>query len=629
MVVTLAPSGLSSRSRAVAVALFAALLAAVLAVALVPAVDSATSTWGSAPKAAVSGLDSGITGEGLHRTIVRSRPGAFEDAKRAVTAAGGEIGKEIPFVDSFTVVLSTDAARAAIQSDSVMSITLDREVQFEEMSYDGASTASNFIRSASAGGAWARGNLGQGVGVAVIDTGVSEMNDFAGRLVHGPDLSGEGRIVDTYGHGTVMAGIIGGSGADSATNTTGAYTGIAPKAHIVSVKVAGRNGSVDVSTMLQAMHWVSAYRDQYNIRVLNLSWGVASTQDPAIDPLNYAVQRLWQSGIVVVVAAGNSGPQSGTIRKPADDPLVISVGGYDDKQNLDPADDVLSSWSSRGPTAQGVSKPDILSPGRLVIASRSYGSKIEADNPKALVSPSYIRGSGTSQAAAVTSGVVALLLKERPELTPDQVKSMLKGTAVRLADKTVNEQGAGRVNLEAAISAAAPSAAQSSTATGMGSIEASRGGRWVDTDCGNNGTIETIKGEIDVRCEPWDPAAWTGTAWTGTAWTGTAWTGTAWTGTAWTGTAWTGGQWSGTAWTGTAWTGTAWTGTAWTGTAWTGSMWTGTAWTGTAWTGNDFTSAEYEEAIFLTSWWGNRPPPGVRIPGEAYTPIGTQFRTVA
>src|SRR5438046_612034 len=134
--------------------------------------------------------------------------------------------------------------------------------------------------------------------VAVVDTGISNMNDLSGRIVNGPDLSGEGTTIDTFGHGTVMAGLVGGSGADS----NGGHTGIAPKSWVVGVKVAGRNGAVDVSTMLWAMHWVASYKDQFNIRVMNLSWGVPSTQDPAVDPIDYAVERLWRLGLVAVVA---------------------------------------------------------------------------------------------------------------------------------------------------------------------------------------------------------------------------------------------------------------------------------------------------------------------------------------
>ncbi len=219
------------------------------------------------------------------------------------------------------------------------------------------------------------------------------------------------------------------------------------------------------------MHWVSAYKNQFNIRVMNLSWGVPSTQDPKVDPLNYAVQRLWQQGIVVVVAAGNSGSKAGTIMKPGDDPLVLTVGAYNDKGTGKLDDDAPVQWTSRGPTAQGLVKPDLVAPGRSLTLSRSFGSHIEIEHPKALVSPSYIRGSGSSQAAAVVSGLSALLIAARPTLTPDQVKHLLRSTASPLSEGTANDQGTGRVRLAAALTADASLApVQVPTATGLGSI---------------------------------------------------------------------------------------------------------------------------------------------------------------
>jgi serine protease AprX len=610
-----------------------------------PALDGAT--WGfSVPKLSSSAtpavVDPGVravTG-GSVAVIVTATAGTVEAAAASVTAGGGTVGERLPLVDGFAASLPADAVDGVAASGAVQAITLDRRVEFEEVSYDETSTASKFAVNTGATRSWANARLGEGVGVAVIDTGVSPMPDFEGRLVHGPDLSGEGRTIDTYGHGTVMAGLVGGSGKDSAGRVGGAYTGVAPKSTIIAVKAAGRNGVTDVSTMLQAMHWVSAYKDQFNIRVLNLSWGTSSTQSPAVDPLNHAVQRLWKQGIVVVVAAGNSGPTAGTIMKPGDDPLVITAGAYDDKADVEPRNDALTEWTSRGPTAAGVAKPDVVAPGRTVVSARSLGSHVETNNPKALLAPSYIKGSGTSQAAAVTSGVVALLLQARPDLTPDQVKAVLKGAAVPIAGKTVNEQGAGRLQLAGALTAAAgPATQQSATATGLGSLELSRGGRNVKADCNGDGIAEDIIGEIDVRCEAWNGAAWTGAAWTGAAWTGAAWTGAAWTGAAWTGAAWTGaawtgaawtgaawtgGTWTGAAWTGAAWTGAAWTGSAWTGAAWTGAAWTGAAWTGAAWTGSEYTSTASDEQVsatgYLTSFWSDHPKYFQKVPGERSHP---------
>jgi serine protease AprX len=583
----------------------------------------AFSAAGSAPLAKGNTWTAGRLGTSTQRSvIVQARAGHESAVAAAIRAAGGVVDKPLPIVTGFAAHVPAAAVAALRARPDVRDVTANDSVRFASNVYDESTVASSFTRTAGATAAWSQNNLGEGVGVAVIDTGISPQNDFSGRLVHGPDLSGEGTVFDTYGHGTVMGGIIGGSGADSASNSGGSYAGAAPKATLVAVKVAGRNGAADVSTILQAMHWVSAYKDQFNIRVLNLSWGTNSTSDPATDPLNYAVERLWRQGIVVVVAAGNSGPGSGTITKPGDDPVVITAGAYDDKGDAVLSNDSIPAWSSRGPTAQGVSKPDVVAPGRTLIATRSFGSDVEKNNPKALVPPSYIKGSGTSEAAAVTSGIAALLVKAHPDWTPDQVKKALKGTANPLPNTPTTAQGTGRIQLGAALATdPGPAAQQTFSSTGLGPIEGSRGTSHVYADCQQNGTWTEVKGEITDHCQPWDGTAWTGTAWTGTAWTGTAWTGTAWTGTAWTntgwsGTAWTGTAWTGGQWTGTAWTGTAWTGTAWTGTAWTGTAWTGTAWTGTAWTGTAWTSAEYDDTLFLNAFWGARPKAGKHVNGE-------------
>ena len=650
--------GFRSRTATVGISRPQALVGLALAGAMViTSTASAAATNGSAwtrsilPGSAwTSGahLDPGLStlGSAAQQVIVSGRNGV-EAAADAVRRLGGTVGKPLGIVGGVSATIPADRLVELSRDPAVGAVTADRKAKFVEFSYDETTVASTFAKSTGATAAWAGGNLGAGVGVAVLDTGISEMNDLKGRIVQGPDLSGEGTSVDTYGHGTVMAGAIAGGGADSAGAVGGAHTGVAPKAHVVAVKVAGRNGVVDVSTILQGMHWVSAYKDQYNIRVLNLSWGTSSTQDPKVDPLNYAVQRLWQQGIVVVVAAGNSGSAAGTITKPGDDPLVVTVGAYDDKGTVDPADDSLPAWTSRGPTKQGLTKPDVVAPGRTIVTARSYGSHVEANHPKALISPSYIKGSGSSQAAAVTSGLAALIVAARPHYTPDQVKRVLMASASPLAGKTGNDQGAGRIRLAAALAAdPGPAVSQTPTATGLGSLEASRGGYNVTSVCpdaaGNysaTATATIIKGEIDVFCQPWNGQTWTGQTWTGQTWTGQTWTGTTWTGQTWTGQSWTGqtwtgqtwtggtwtgqtwtgqtwtGQtWTGQTWTGQTWTGQTWTGQTWTGQTWTGVTWTGVTWTGQTWTGQTWTTAEYDE--FLNAFWGNGPPPGKRLPGE-------------
>ena len=594
------------------------------------ATDASGSRWES--RAQVDPVLSTV-GAQLERVLVTAR-GGVAAAADAVRASGGRVGVELPLVDGVSAVVPAARLSELSSQPGVLGITKDRQAHFEQLSYEDAATASSFATSTQATAAWTSGNAGKGVGIAVLDTGVSEMQDFDGRLVHGPDLSGEGTLVDTFGHGTVMAGVAAGSGAASATAPGGAHTGVAPEATVVAVKVAGRDGAVDVSTILQGLHWVAAHQEQFNIRVLNLSWGTQSSQDPSVDPLNHAVQRLWKQGIVVVVSAGNAGPHAGTVTKPADDPMVLTVGAYDDKGDANPRNDVLPAWTSRGPTAGGLAKPDLIAPGRTLVAVRSAGSTVEQENPRALIGTDYIKGSGSSQSAAVVSGLAALVVAAHPDWTPDQVKHALVSTAEPVASGTAFGQGAGRAQLARALAAApGPTSWQTGTATGLGSIEASRGGSHVEVVCPGASTPTLLVGEVDARCEAWTGSKWTGSKWTGSKWTGSKWTGSKWTGSKWTGDAWTrstwtgsswsGGTWSGSSWSGEAWTGSevadsAWTGSKWTGSKWTGSKWTGSKWTGSKWTGSKWTSTDgvAPRNGFLTAFWGQRPPAGSTVPGE-------------
>ena len=573
---------------------------------------------------ALGHLDPGLptAGDETERVLVTARGGA-RAAAEAVRAQGGRVGSSLPLVGGVAATLAAEQLPALAATRGVVAVTKERSVRFSATPTDAVKGASTFASPEALGAAWSAGNRGEGVGIAVIDTGVSSVDGFEGRLVHGPDLSGEGSTVDTHGHGTVMAGVAAGSGT---------HSGVAPEATVVAVKVAGRNGAVDVSTMLQAMHWVSAYADEYGIRVLNLSWGTDSTQDPAVDPLNHAVQRLWQQGIVVVVAAGNSGPRAGTITKPADDPMVLTVGAYDDKGDLSDRNDTVPAWSSRGPTAAGLAKPDVVAPGRTLVALRSPGSEVEAANPKSLVGTSAIKGSGTSQAAAVVSGLSALVLAEHPSWTPDQVKRALTSTAAPLSAGTRTDQGAGRVRLAAALTAApGPATSQTPTASGLGSIEASRGSSHVEVVCPDEVEATLVAGELDTACEGWDGRRWTGSKWSGSKWSGSKWSGSKWSSATWTGAAWTGGTWTGGAWSGEAWTGSTWAGSKWSGSKWSGSKWSGSKWSGSKWSGSkwsgskwsgskwsstDLTGGSARGDDFLTLFWGQNPKAGLIVPGE-------------
>lgn len=424
-----------------------------------------------------------------------------------------------------------------------------------------------------------RGIDGTGVDVALVDTGVAPVAglDAEGAVVVGPDLSFDPQGtdmpagIDAYGHGTHMASLIAGRG----TSTT---RGVAPGARILDMKVGAANGAVDVSQVIAAVNWVDQHRDDpgMDVRVLNLSYGTDSVQPYQVDPLAHAVESAWRHGIVVVVAAGNSG---GALTNPAIDPYVLTVGAADMGRFASSAhDDVVADFSSVGTAARRV---DVVAPGVSLIGARVPGSTVDTEHPDARVSATQFRGSGTSQAAAVVSGAAALLLQQRPELTPDQVKEILTGTATPLRGSPSWAQGAGLVQLDDAGSERPRRGPQAhEVSTGLGLLDAARGTARV-----TDGEAE-LAGEVDIMSAPWDAPAWAAATTAGTTWDGGSWNGNVWTGDGWvdgdqgafTGRTWRGQAFSGRTWRGETWTGRTWRGQAWSGRTWRADIWTGRTW---------------------------------------------------
>jgi serine protease AprX len=328
------------------------------------------------------------------------------------------------------------------------------------------------------------------------------------------------------------------------------------------VKIAGRDGSSDVSKVLAAIQWVVSFRAEYGIRVLNLSLGTNSTQTYKYDPLNHAVERAWQAGIVVVVAASNRGPDPGTISKPADDPLVLTVGAVDDRGTKTVDDDRLPDFSGRGPTVtDGIAKPDVASPGAAVVSLRSPGSFIEEKAPPGeLAGTAYRRGSGTSMATAITSGATALLLQARPEWTPDRVKFAFGNTAQLAAARDPAGVGAGVIDAYGATYYAPPGLANEDVRTlsdSTGALDASRGSVQVtfgqcmtatiiDPQCVVVQGQQTAQGRLfDAQRfaqETWDGSSWYTSQWSGSSWYGSSWYGSSWYGSSWYGSSWYGGS---------------------------------------------------------------------------------------
>jgi len=562
--------------------------------------------WGVAAVAAATAVTlpltaaASINAEGsppTDRVIVQEFDGTGNGPENAVARLGGSVTRQIPLIHGFSARIPETAIAALRGTRGVRAVTADRRVRLSTPidGWDPSEDAGSMETTAEVTGAtrlWGRGYTGRGIDVAVIDSGVAPVEglDDGHKLVYGPDLSFESqhenlRHLDTFGHGTHMAGIIAGrdtqAGRRSQRRQPGGFVGMAPGARIVSLKVADRGGAADVSQVIAAIDWVVQHRRSggLNIRVLNLSFGTDGVQDYRVDPLAYAAEVAWRKGIVVVVSGGNAGFGSAKLNNPAYDPYVIAVGANDPKGTISPADDEVPAWSSAG---DGLRNPDLVAPGKSIVSLRVPGSGIDTMAPGGRVGNSrFFRGSGTSQAAAVVSGAVALLLDQRPWLKPDQVKAILTDTAARVPNAADRAEGAGMLDLRVAQRLRTPSLEDVTQtwepSTGTGSLNAARGSQILE----NEGV--RLDGETDIFGQPWDGGSWSDAMWNGSAWTGGNWNGSAWTGSAWTGSAWTGSAWTGSAWTGSAWTGSAWTGSAWTGSAWTGSAWTGSAWSSVGW----------------------------------------------
>jgi serine protease AprX len=425
---------------------------------------------------------------------------------------------------------------------------------------------------------WAQGDTGQGIDVAVVDSGVTAVPGLNGpnKVVYGPDLSFDSQnpataYIDGFGHGTAMAGLIAGN-----DGTPNGFKGVAPNARIVSVKVGASNGAVDVSQIIAGIDWVTqhAHSNGLNIRVLNLSLGTDSLQPYQLDPLAHAAEVAWRHGIVVVAAVGNQGSAAASVSDPATDPYLIAVGASDSNGTLSPSDDVVTDFSSVGDSDRHA---DLVAPGAYIVGLRDPGSYLDDAYPAARIGDRYFRGSGTSQATALTSGAVADLLSSNPDLTPDQVKAMLMKSARSIATSSKVAVGSGLLDIADAESANVPRRGQIfPLSLGLGSLEAARGDAHISI--GN----ATLTGEQDIFGNAWRPRiaiaeelnrAWDGGTFNGATWSGATWSGATWSGATWSGATWSGATWSGATWSGATWSGATWSGATWSGATWSGGTW--------------------------------------------------------
>ncbi|HEV8535154.1 MAG TPA: S8 family peptidase [Candidatus Limnocylindria bacterium] len=462
-------------------------------------------------------------------------------AAEAARKAKGKVGHGLSIVGSASATLTgaqildlaNDSDVAYVSADDVLTTTFDPTETAPLVATPGT-------LAVGAPTAWTRYAVtGRGIGVAVLDSGIAPHPDLAGRVVASVDFTSGApgaplvAAADPGGHGTHVAGLIAGDGAASG----GRYAGVAPGANLIDVRVIGAGGATNVSTLLRGMQWVLANRTTYNIRVVNLSAGGKVVTSYRNDPLATGVEILTFSGIAVVVSAGNNGPGESTITSPGSDPYVITVGATDDNATPALEDDSLPFWSSRGPTAIDLlSKPDVVAPGRKMVSLRSPGSTLDREYPDRMVAgldplaPAYFRLSGTSMAAPMVTGIVALMLERNPSLTPAEVKQRLKATATPLLFGSTNTTGAGFVDAVAAVNASDSPSERPAYGVSDGfaaeaySLVFGQPITWRDLNY-NGGVDSSGRLWTDVT---WDNVVWNDITWEDITWEAFSWSSVAW-----------------------------------------------------------------------------------------------------
>ena len=361
-----------------------------------------------------------------------------KDAEKLIQEEGGRVRGRLRGMRARTTRMNKRMLRRLARHGAIKRVHYDRPVE-TLLGRTGASTGAYTVHKRL-------GLTGKGIGVAVIDSGITPSHDdlryangTAQRVVGFVDFVGTGTATyDDWGHGTHVAGIIAGNGKAS----NGNRKGIAPDATLVALKALDAEGKGRISSIIAALDWVVANHTAYNIRVVNMSLGAGVFESYTTDPLTLAAKRVVDAGVVVVAAAGNIGRnadgnvQYGAITAPGNAPWVLTVGAADSKGNTNRRDDEVAAYSSRGPTAHDfLAKPDLVAPGTGVTSLSSPGSKMYVEKPEKLVNGAwgkpnaYMTLSGTSMAAPVVAGTVALMLEANPALTPNLVKAILQYTA--------------------------------------------------------------------------------------------------------------------------------------------------------------------------------------------------------
>ncbi|MBD1380670.1 S8 family peptidase [Metabacillus arenae] len=366
--------------------------------------------------------------------VIEFEQDAFDHGLNDMKAAKCKALKQFPSISCCSTNLSIEKIEKLLENCShIKKIYYDRKVTALLDAATPSTHSDQLIQS---------GLTGKDVTIAVIDTGIYPHSDLKERIIAFKDfINNKTDPYDDNGHGTHCAGDAAGNGISSG----GKYQGPAPEANLVGVKVLDKMGSGSLSTVIAGIEWCIQNQSHYNIDILSLSLGASAQQSFEDDPVVKAVEKAWDKGLVVCAAAGNSGPSKETIGSPGISPKIITVGAADDLNTIDRSDDIAADFSSRGPTIDGLTKPDLLTPGVNIISLRAPNSFLDKTNAKGRVDANYFSLSGTSMATPICAGIVAQLLQKEPNLSPDQVKQRLASACDDLG-LPPNVQGNGYLN---------------------------------------------------------------------------------------------------------------------------------------------------------------------------------------
>jgi serine protease AprX len=538
----------------------------------------------------VATLPAGATGTALPsaQVIVTSLAGDASAAAAAVRAAGGRVVASLSLIGGVSAQLPAGTVLAPSYR-VVPNAPLEVAGKGK-----GVSGAPSTARETVAPGLLAARN-GEGVTVAVVDTGVADVPDLKGRVTH-VDVTGDGKG-DDYGHGTFVAGVVAGDG----TSSDGAYAGVAPGAQILDVRVADKNGRTSLSTVLQGLQQVAKHDD---VDVVNLSLASGSPLPYQIDPLSQALEALWRRGVTVVVPSGNEGPDSGTVTAPGTDPVLLTVGGLDESGDAVRGNDVVADWSGRGPAPQGVAKPDLVAPGSHLVSLRAPGSKVDKANPKSRVGDNYFRGSGTSFSTAVTSGAVAILLQDR-DLTPGQVKALVTGTAYKTVAGGPDATGAGGLDVTAALAAPAPT----DPGTGLAPIPGDPAVWSAFLDAlisGDRAAAASSWSQLSVEARNWAASSWSSLSPEARNWAASSWSARNWAGPDGTAEEWLARNWAARNWAARNWSARNWAEDEWSARNWAARNWAGEDWEARNWSARNWADSEWAARNWSARNWSAR-----------------------